>query len=146
MKKNAVKFLTALVALAILGLPALAQTEAQPAAPRAGRHHGQMPSVDERVQHLTKKLNLNDDQQAKVKSILEDQQKQMASLRQDTSLSQQDRRSKFKDIHQDTMQKVRGVLNPDQQKQFDQMQAKRKERMEMHHRGGQQGAGSPDKQ
>ena len=105
-------------------------------------HHG-MPSVDERVQHLTKALNLTTDQQAKVKSILEDQKNQMASLKQDTSMSQQDRRAKFQAIHQDTQQKIQAVLTDEQKAKFAEMQARHKEHMGMH---GEGGSGSPEKQ
>jgi hypothetical protein len=38
----------------------------------------------------------------------------MASLKQGTSMSQQDRRVKFYRVHQDTQQKVRGLLNDEQ--------------------------------
>ena len=43
------------------------------------RHMGRRPmqSVDDQLKHLTKKLNLSDDQQTKLKPILEDQRKQM---------------------------------------------------------------------
>jgi len=127
----------AAVAFAALSLPALAQ-----GGPGEG-HHG-MPSVDERVQHLTKTLNLSSDQQAKVKSILEDQQSQVASLRQDTSMSQQDRRAKFQQIHQASSQKIRETLNEDQKTKFDQMEAQHKGHMGK--QGGQGDMGSSDKQ
>jgi periplasmic protein CpxP/Spy len=140
MKKNAIRFLIVAFALAALSLPVLAQAgqgEGQ------GRRRG-MPSIDQRVQRLTKMLNLNDDQQAKVKSILADQQNQMTALRQDTSMSQQDRRAKFMQIHQDTQDKLRGVLNDQQKAKFDQIQARRKERWQKQR--GQGDTGSPEKQ
>lgn len=147
MKKNAIRFLTVTFAFAALSLPALAQ--AGPGATGApgemgGQGHHGMPSVEQRVQHLTKMLNLSDDQQAKVKSILQDQQSQATALRQDTSTPQQDRRAKFMQIHQDTQQKIRELLNDDQKAKFDQMQARRKEHMSMH--GGQGTTAAPDKQ
>lgn len=147
MKKNAIRFLIVAFALAALSLPALAQ--AAPGATGAGetgakgQHHG-MPTVDERVQHMTKALNLSDDQQAKVKSILENQQSQAAGLRQDASLSQQDRRAKFMQIHQATQQSIRDVLNDDQKAKFEQMQARHKEHMGK--QSGQGDTGTSDKQ
>ncbi len=140
MKKNAIRFLIAAFALAALSLPVLAQAgqgEAQ------GRHRG-MPSVDERVQRMTKALNLSDGQQTKVESILEDQQNQMASLKQDSSASQEDRRAKFQQIRQDTQQKIRNVLNDNQKAKFDEMKAQHKGRSQKH--GGQGDTGSSDKQ
>lgn len=135
MKKNVVRFLTIAFAFAALSLPALAQSSpAGTTGEGQGKHHG-MPSVEERVQHLTKALNLSDDQQAKVKSILEDQKNQMQSLRQDTSMSQQDRRAKFQQIHEASTQKIRATLNDDQKAKFDQMQAQHKEHMGTHGQG-----------
>jgi protein CpxP len=146
MKKNAIRFLIAAFALAALSLPSLAQGAPAGAAGESqgqGRHH-RMPSVDERLQHMTKMLNLSDDQQGKIKPILQDEHDQMASLKQDTSMSQQDRRSKFYQIHQDTQQKVRGLLNDEQKAKFDQMHARRKGHMGKG--GGQGDAGSSEKQ
>jgi len=144
MKKNAVRVLIVVFAFAALSLPALAQGAPAGGAmgEGQGKHHG-MPTVDERLQHLTKALNLSDDQQAKVKSILEDQQSQMASLKQDTSMSQQDRHAKFEQIHDASKQKIRGVLNDEQKAKFDQMQDRHQGHMGKH--GGQGDTGSSDK-
>ncbi|HYN15347.1 MAG TPA: hypothetical protein VES66_06110 [Terriglobales bacterium] len=142
MKKNAIRSLVVVFAFAALSLPALAQG-APAGASEEGRHHG-MPSVDERLQHMTKMLNLSDDQQAKVKPILQDEHSQMASLKQDTSMSQQDRHTKFEQIHDATKQKIRGVLNDEQKAKFDSMHARHKGHMGKH--GGQGDTGSSDKQ
>jgi periplasmic protein CpxP/Spy len=145
MKKNAIRFLIAAMALAMLSLPALAQTS--PSAPSAegqGKHHG-MPSIDERVAHMTKALNLSEDQQTKVKSILTDQRDQMMSLKQDTSTAPTDRRAKFQEIHESTQQKIRDVLTDDQKTKFDQMQERHKEHM-MNKGAGQGSTGSSEKQ
>jgi len=141
MKKNLARFLAVAFVFATLSLPALAQNApAGATAEGQGMHHG-MPSVEERVQHLTKALNLTTDQQAKVKSILEDQKSQMTALKQNTSMSQEDRRAKFQAIHQDAQQKIQAVLTDEQKAKFEQLQARHKEHMH-----GQGEAGSPDKQ
>jgi len=144
MKKNAVRFLIVAFAFAALSLPTLAQGAPTGAAGENQGMRHRMPSVDERVQHMTKALNLSADQQAKVKSILEDQHSQMASLKQDTSMSQQDRQAKFQQIHQASMQKIRDLLNDEQKSKFDQMQARHKDHMGKH--GGQGDTGSSEKQ
>lgn len=146
MKKNAIRFLIVTFAFAALSLPALAQAGGGATSATGegqGQHHG-MPSVDERVQHMTKALNLSDDQQTKVKSILQDQHDQMMSLKQNTSLSQDDRRAKFQQIHEATTQKIHDLLNDDQKAKFDQMQARHRERMGK--QAGQGDTGSSDKQ
>ncbi|HLJ86455.1 MAG TPA: hypothetical protein VKZ53_06505 [Candidatus Angelobacter sp.] len=85
-----------------------------------GPHH-RMPSADEQVKDLTQKLNLSADQQTKVKSIVEDIHQQANAVMKDESLSQDDRRSKMRTLHENGMSRVREVLNDDQKKKFDQM-------------------------
>jgi protein CpxP len=108
--------------------------QAPPAQNNGGRHHGfQDPA--QRTAELTKKLNLTSDQQAKVLSALQSEHSQMESLHQDSSLSQQDRHAKMMDIHKTTDSQIRAVLDSNQQKQWDEMQARREQRMENHHSG-----------
>ena len=82
-------------------------------------------SPDQRLQRMTQQLNLTDDQQQKIKPVLEQEQQQMQALHQDTSMSQQDRMSKMQQIRQDTNDQIKSVLNPDQQKKFEEMQNRR---------------------
>jgi periplasmic protein CpxP/Spy len=115
-----------LIALFTFSICAFAQDEQQPQV-QTGGHEGQWGRHDQmdpkaRAQHLTKQLDLNSDQQAKVQSILEDLQKQMAAMRNDNSTSQQDRRAQFMQLRQTTSSQIRAVLNPDQQKKFDAME------------------------
>jgi len=105
-----------------------------------GGHHrhgwGKQDSA-KRVQHLTKKLNLNSDQQTKVKSILDDEQKQFQTVHQDSAMSPQDRHAKMMDLRKSTDDQIRAVLTPDQQQKFDQMREKRMEKMHRHQNGDQ---------
>jgi len=129
-------------ALCVLGLAAFAQQQ-NPSAQvpssgdRAARH--MVPSVDDQLKNLTSKLNLTADQQAKIKPILEDQHQQAQSLMSDTSLSQDDRRSKMRTVHESSSAKIRDVLNDDQKKKFDAWQ------QEMHDRMRQQPGGDVPK-
>jgi hypothetical protein len=107
-------------------IPSLAQ-EGGPSK-GGGHRHGRMMSPEERTEHLTKALSLSDDQKGKVLSILQDEQKQMEGVRSDSSLSRDDRWSKMREIHQNTTTQIKGALNPDQAKKFDEMQ----QRMEEH--------------
>jgi protein CpxP len=104
-----------------------------------GAGMGHHMSTDQRLQHLTRQLNLTDDQQQKIKPILEQEQQQMMSLHQDTSLSQQDKMSKIEQIRQGTADQIKPILNADQQKKFDQMQSRHMEGMG--HGGMGQGGG-----
>jgi Spy/CpxP family protein refolding chaperone len=74
---------------------------------------------------LTKHLKLTADQQPKVLDILKSEQSQMESLRSDASTSRDDRRSKMMDIHKASDDQIRALLDSNQQKKFDEMQAKR---------------------
>jgi len=106
-------------------MPALAQ-EGGPG--QGGHRHGRMMSPEERTEHLSQALNLSDDQKGKVLSIFQDEQKQVEAVRSDSSLSRDDRWSKMREIHQNTTTQVKGTLNPDQAKKFDEMQ----QQMEAH--------------
>jgi periplasmic protein CpxP/Spy len=116
-----------------------------------GRHmgHRHMPTVDDQIKHLTKKLNLSDDQQAKLKPILEDQRKQMEQIRNDSSLSREDRFSKMQELRQNSDTQVKSVLNDDQQKSFDNMRQEQRDRMNRWRKGGGNAppaGGAPDSQ
>ena len=99
----------------------------QPSQETGREHHGR-PDPAERTAHLTKKLNLTSDQQAKVLQILQSEQSQMQSAHQDSSTSQQDRHAKMMDIRKSTDAQIRTVLDSNQQKQWDEMQANREQR------------------
>ena len=64
----------------------------------------------------------------------------MESLHQDSSLSQDDRRAKMMDIRKSTDTQIRGVLDSNQQKKWDEMQAQRGQW------GQHRGQGAPDQQ
>jgi len=122
-----------------MGLTALGQDagqsgQAQPGPGQPGPERGHtgrrgMPTVDDQMKHLTKKLDLSADQQAKVKPILENQRNQMEQIHNDSSLAREDRFSKMQSIHDSANTQIKGVLNEDQQKKFDQMQQERRDRM-----------------
>jgi protein CpxP len=114
------------------------QSNDQPPSQGQGHRHGMDP--DQRTQELTRKLKLSSDQQAKVKDALVSEHSQMESLHQDSSLSQDDRRAKMMDIRKTTDTQIRGVLDSNQQKKWDEMQAQRGQ-WGQHH-----GQGAPDQQ
>jgi protein CpxP len=119
----------------------------QPPSQEHGRRHGMDPA--QRTQELTKRLKLTTDQQAKVKDALESEHSQMESMHQDSSLSQDDRRAKMMEIRKSTDTQIRGLLDSNQQKKWDEMQAQRGQWGQHRGQGGpgadQQGP-PPDKQ
>lgn len=92
--------------------------------PEAAKGPGMKMSPEQRLQHMTKALNLSDDQQQKIKPILESQSQQMQTLRQDTTMSQQDKWTKMKEIRQATNEQIKPILTADQQQKWEQMQAR----------------------
>lgn len=109
----------------------------QPAQENGMRRRG--PDPARRTAELTRHLNLTADQQTKVRQTLETERSQMESVHQDTSLSQPDRHAKMMEIRQNTEAQIRGLLDSTQQKKFDEMQARREQRMEERRQGPPQG-------
>jgi periplasmic protein CpxP/Spy len=89
--------------------------------PEHGHHH---MDPQKRTEMLTKHLKLTSDQQPKVLDILKSEQSQMESLHNDTSTSQDDKRSKMMEIHKTSNDQIRALLDPGQQKKFDEMQSR----------------------
>lgn len=134
----------ALAATWTIGMYAQEQSEqqqpsGQTGGERMGGRRGPM-SPDAELKRLTEQLNLTQDQQDKIKPILEDQQKQMQDLRNDTSVEGQDRFAKMREIRKSHMDQIRGILTSDQQTKFDEMQ---KRMMERGRRGPGEGGGNP---
>jgi periplasmic protein CpxP/Spy len=127
--------LTALMLLAVGLTFAQPSQESQAPTPdkHAGMQHGE--SADQHLQMLSEKLNLTDDQKAKLKPILQGQVQQMKAAREDSSLSEEQKRAKMKSIHESLHDQINAVLTPEQQAKFKQM---RQEQMQKH-KGMEQG-------
>ena len=122
MSKSRWSILTILV-LSVAGLT-FAQTSQPSQAPTPDKHagmHQNGESADQHLQMLSEKLNLTDDQKAKVKPILQDQMQQMKAVREDSSLSEEQKRAKMKSIHESLHNQINAVLTPEQQAKFKQM-------------------------
>src|SRR3984885_3230408 len=119
-KQSIITLLAAsIISIAPLAVAQDAPSNNQPSAQEnGGGHRGPMDPA-QRTQELTKKLNLTSDQQTKVQQIIQSEHSQMESLHQDSSLSQQDRRAKMMDIHTGTNSQVRALLDPNQQKKWE---------------------------
>jgi periplasmic protein CpxP/Spy len=99
--------------------------------------HGQPPTTEQRLQRMTQQLNLTDDQQQKLKPILDNESTQMQTLRSDSSLTQEERMAKMKEIRQSTSEQIKPILTADQQAKYAEMMDRRG-----HGRGGY-GQGQP---
>lgn len=115
----------------------------QPHQTKSGQtRHQEMMTPEAMVEHLSTELNLTEDQKAKIKPMAEDFYKQMNEVHQDSSLSEPERRDKIRQIHENALDQVKTILNPDQREKFDEMMASHGHHSEMAHSHNGQGAGS----
>ncbi len=144
LKKNVMR--AAAVALFVAGMSATAAMaqDTPPPPPPADQTQGPPPggpggrgmNPQRRLEMMQKQLNLTPDQTTQIKALMEDERSKMEALRTNTSLAQQDRRSQMMAIRQDGETKTRALLTPDQEKKYDEMQAKMRERMQDRRQGG----------
>lgn len=85
--------------------------------------------VKARLQKISDALNLTDDQKEKLKPILQDEVDQMKTVRDDTSLTQDQKKAKVKQIHEANKPKVNDVLTPEQQAKWKKMKQDAAEKM-----------------
>jgi periplasmic protein CpxP/Spy len=84
---------------------------------RPGRYP--RPTLDDRVQQLAKSLNLNEKQQAGLKAVLQQQQAQARQIQFDPSLSGEERIGRFRALQENTVLRIRALLNDEQKKKYD---------------------------
>jgi len=95
--------------VAALSVPTvLAKSQAAPAQP------GEMGMRD-KLQSAVESLNLTDDQKPKVKDIFADAKAKRQSIWNDSSLTDDQKKAKMKELHAGIMAKLNEVLTPDQQ-------------------------------
>src|SRR5258708_11813293 len=94
------------------------------------------PGMDAQVHALAQELNLNTDQQAKVRTILEDQHGQAMTIIQNDNMPRTDKIQKIQSLRATTISRVRDILTPEQKPKFDQMVSDQNQRMQ--HRQQQQ--------
>jgi Spy/CpxP family protein refolding chaperone len=70
------------------------------------------------LQAAVESLNLTDDQKAKVKDIFADAKTKRQAVFNDTSLSEDQKKAKMKELHEGTLAKVNDVLTPEQQNEL----------------------------
>ncbi len=93
--------------------------------------HRQMDPTHQ-LQFLTRKLNLNPDQQSQILPILTDRQQQVQAIVADNSLSRKDRHEKIRAIREESRTKIEGVLDAGQKTTFEQMKQHGHQRRESH--------------
>lgn len=84
--------------------------------PKAGKQ-----GKGDRVKMMSEELGLSEAQIAQIKPIMADEAKALKALQDDTSLAQDAKRGKMREIRQAHSAKIRAVLTPEQQAKFDAM-------------------------
>src|SRR6516162_2877377 len=77
----------AIVAMVLIGIKVASSAPLPQAGQHQGWHHGPGPmGPEQELGWLSDKLQLTDDQKAKIKPLIEDEHKQLTALREDSSL------------------------------------------------------------
>ena len=100
-------------------LPEKAAETPQPTPAHPARSTQRRATLDDRVKALSKALDLSDAQQVAVKRILEQRQAETLRLRQDGSISGEERIGRLRALQDQTILRIRSVLNDDQKKKYD---------------------------
>ncbi|HON06683.1 MAG TPA: hypothetical protein PLW02_01135 [Verrucomicrobiota bacterium] len=74
--------------------------------------------ISNRVNALSRSLNLTDEQKQKVKPIVEDEFKKYQELRTQKNLSPQERAAKMREIREASSQKMKEILTEEQWKKY----------------------------
>lgn len=109
-------------------LPATPPTEQR-------EHHGRAGGMRDNIKRMTKELNLTADQQTQIEAISQQTREAMKALRNDSSLSEDQRKAKGRDLMKSSEDQIRDLLTPEQK-------AKAQELRQKH---GRRGPGHPDK-
>jgi len=120
-KKSIALFAGTAMALTLMSVPSLAQRgEVRKG---GGDPHKMM---DRQIEHLTKRLELSNDQAATLRPILEENHKKMAELRQS---GERPTREQMQTMRTEFNGKLSTVLNADQMKKYEEMQKEMRGRM-----------------
>ncbi len=132
------RFVTATALVAVLAVSACAYSRSAGGGGGSGRQQhsnagNSAGNVDDQIENLSKQLDLTSSQKSKIKNILQDQANEFDALQKNTSLSHDEKKTKGEEYRKKTLERVRAVLNPDQQKKLDDMHLKgikKKQRLE----------------
>ena len=102
------------------GTPASSSATPSTTAPAARRQTAyRRNTLDARVKQLAKSLDLDQQQQAGVKTVLERQQLQARQIQFDPKISGEERIGRFRALQDDTVLRIRALLNDEQKKKYD---------------------------
>jgi len=85
----------------------------------SGSEDAGLPTVETQLKMLTEKLNLNDNQQNKIRPVLKELHDATEKLAQDDSLSHEERLAKVRPKRYKADKQIREILSDDQKKKLD---------------------------
>jgi len=140
------KFWTLILAFGMsMGTLMMAQGSApqEPSAPANPPHEGANPHgrperggmVENRLERLSKQLNLTADQKEKIRPILRHEAERIREIHENTSLSQEEARRRMGAVRRNTNERIAEFLTPEQKKQWQEIREER--------RGGPEGGHEP---
>jgi Spy/CpxP family protein refolding chaperone len=137
-------FALAILAMVLIGIKVASSAPFPQAGQHQGWHHGPGPmGPEQELGWLSDKLQLTDDQKAKIKPLIEDEHKQLTALREDSSLSREEKQGKFRQIRTSTYDQIRPILSEQQQATLKQMEEQRQQAMKARQGKGGQAPTSP---
>jgi len=80
-------------------------------------------AVDQHMQMLTARLDLTDDQQSKIKPVVQQMLESRQKLLDDKSLTDEQRHQKMHALHDEAISQVREYLTDEQNKKLDELNA-----------------------
>lgn len=98
-----------------------------PGAPMVAQRGRRRTTIDDRVKAFAKSLDLNETQQAAVKKILEQRQQETLRIRRDPSISGSARIERFRALQDNTVERIRAVLNDEQRKKYDPLAVRKRQ-------------------
>jgi Spy/CpxP family protein refolding chaperone len=85
--------------------------------------HGNMSNPEEHLRMLSEKLNLTAEQQEKARPIIQNMLDSRQKLMRDQTLSNEQREEKERALHEKASHELRQILNEEQKKQLDELEA-----------------------
>ena len=117
------------VAIILTSLAGAAMAESgQPVPPARGpamlnKARGERSDPDRRLALLREALGLSDDQVARIRPVIVAEQGELQKLRGDNTLNRDQRRVKLQELNKATSGKIREMLDPGQQKKYDEIKS-----------------------
>lgn len=115
--KNPSKTLLPLAGILLLGTAFLRAEEpaATPPPPPPGEHHGHRGEMRGDFGKMAKELNLTAEQQTQIEAIHKQNQESMKAIRSDSTLTDDQKRDKSRELRKSGMQQALAILTPEQQ-------------------------------